>query len=497
MLTLALFVLAQTPVAATVTILPDHPLGTIPKDYTGLSYEQIQLADDAFFSPSNKELIALVKRLSPHGVLRLGANSSELGWWRPTPTTAVPPEIEAAVARTGTGTNRTAYPITPKAIDHLAGFVKATGWTLIYGLNFGAGTPARDAEEAAYVARKVGDRLRYFQIGNEPDLYTTAENKGRPKGWGFPQYVEEWTAIADAVSKRVPDARFGGPDVAGGSDWVTRFGQAVRPRLGARLATLSGHYYAMGPAGSKGATIENLLRPTPRVAEIMDRVEAVARPLGLTYRMTEGNTCYRGGQAGVSNALAASLWGADYELNLASHGGSGVNFHGGGGAAIAASLGNQLPGARNDADRELAKLGSFYSPIAGSREAGFGARPIFYGMMLAERFAGTTLLGVQTDLGGANATAYAARTDAGYLVALINKDAKVDLRVRIDGAKLGRARIWRLTGPSLDATTGVTFAGREVARGGGWRPTSVETSDSTALNLPRASAALAFIEAAR
>ena len=39
--------------------------------------------------------------------------------------------------------------ITPEAIDQLAGFLDAAGWSLIYGLNLGTGTPQRAAEEAA------------------------------------------------------------------------------------------------------------------------------------------------------------------------------------------------------------------------------------------------------------------------------------------------------------------------------------------------------------
>ena len=66
------------------------------------------------------------------------------------------------------------FAIKPEAIDALAGFLKATGWKLIYGLNFGNSTPERAAREAAYVARAIGDRLEYFQIGNEPDFYQDA-----------------------------------------------------------------------------------------------------------------------------------------------------------------------------------------------------------------------------------------------------------------------------------------------------------------------------------
>jgi hypothetical protein len=494
MLLLAFFAIAShAQSVATLTVSPGEETFKVPADYIGLSYESMQLSDPDFFSPANKGLIELCRRLSPDGVLRLGGNSSELSWWKPTEDASIPPEVSAAAARTGGGTNRTPYTITPKGIDNLAGFLKATGWTLIYNLNFGSGTPERDSAEAAYVAAKVGRRLKSFQIGNEPDLYTNRGNGGRPPGWSFDDYVNEWSAIADAVSKRVPDAKFGGPDVAGNSDWVVRFGEAMKPRLGDRLAMLSGHYYAMGPAGGKNITIERLLSPQPRVAQTMDKIESAAQRLGLAYRLTEGNSCYRGGQAGVSNAFASALWGGDYLLEMASHGNSGVNLHGGGGRQIGASLGNQIPGARNDADLATAMLGSFYTPIAGNLQAGFTARSIFYGMMLAEKFAGKTLVKTTLDAGTANVTAYAARDGNGYIVALFNKDTDQNLIVNLGGIDAHRVQVWRLTGPSLDSTEGTTLAGASLGPHAAWRPARTEWVNPSQIPLPRASAALIFV----
>jgi hypothetical protein len=36
--------------------------------------------------------------------------------------------------------------------------------------------------EAAFVARTLGDRLAFFQIGNEPDFYRDANNGTLPPG---------------------------------------------------------------------------------------------------------------------------------------------------------------------------------------------------------------------------------------------------------------------------------------------------------------------------
>lgn len=477
---------------ATLTIQPDSPTFTIPANYLGLSYESMQLNDPDFFSPSNRGLIEMFRRLSAHGVLRIGGNSSELGWFQSSPGMTTPPEVLASAARTGSGTNRTPYAITPRAIDNLAGFLRATGWTLIYGLNLGAKPIQNDADEASYVARAVGSRLIAFQIGNEPDLYKNAGNGARPRNWTFDDYVQDWTEAADAVMKAVPHARFSGPDVAGNPRWVVDFGDRMKPRLGSHLAMLSGHYYAMGPAGGKNITMTRLLSRRPSVDSQMDTIEAAAKPLGLVFRMTEGNSCYRGGQAGVSNAFGSALWAADYLLDMASHGNAGVNLHGGGGKQIGASLGNQIPGARNDADLAVALLGSFYTPIAGNRVVGFTARPVYFGMLLAGALAGKTLVQSSFDAAGANATAYAARNGRGFVVVLINKDPDADLTVRLVGVS-GHAAAMRLTAPSLDATEGVTYPGYALPSPAPRRPRPTEFVNVASIPLPHASGALVWI----
>ena len=52
----------------------------MPMDYLGFSCETMQLADPAYFSAGNQELVSLFKMLAPAGILRLGGNSSEFCW---------------------------------------------------------------------------------------------------------------------------------------------------------------------------------------------------------------------------------------------------------------------------------------------------------------------------------------------------------------------------------------------------------------------------------
>jgi hypothetical protein len=489
----------QSTVKASLKLDPTRVLNRIPASYSGLSIETMTLEDPSVYHADNHRLIALLRRLNPQGVLRIGGNSSEFCWWKAS-ADAQPPQIKAAgVGRSDNWMPQQLHAITPQAVDNLRGFLDASGWSCIYGLNFGTGAPARDAEEAAYVARALGPKLRYFQIGNEPDLYRKASNLLRPPGWDFDDYVREWLAIAHAVIERVPNAKFGGPDVGGAADWVTRFGEQVPDLLGKeRLAELTGHYYAEGPPDSPSASIENLLATDQRVADRMNAIMPVARTHGLTFRMSEGNSCYRGGKAGMSNALASALWGFDYMLEMASLGCVGVNLHGGGGKEISASLGNKLPGARDARDLEIAKLGTFYAPIAGNRQIGYHARPIFYGMMAMQQFADADLVATQFEHQGVNATAYAAKRAQGWCIAVVNKDLQRDLSIDVEVPTASKsATLWRLAGPALDATDNITLAGAQVTSDAHWDPSQVLTvpidGSRATIDVRHASAALLFV----
>ncbi len=482
---------------AILALHPERPLATVPVDYSGLSYETSELSEPNFFSASNQSLVALFRLLSAHGVLRIGGNSSEFCWWKTAASAAAPALKPPPGPLEQNWMPHALTAITPEAIDQLAGFLDATDWSLIYGLNLGTGTPERAAEEAAYVAKRIGRRLQYLQIGNEPEYYRDENNQLRHPGWCFDDYLAEWLQFARAVNSRVPGAKLGGPDVGSNADWVVSFAQRAKGELKDSIEACTGHYYAMGPPDDPRVTLEHLLRTDPRIDASMNRIMPAARDSKLAFRMTEGNSCYRGGKPGASNAFAAALWAADYMLHLAQLGCAGVNFHGGSTQQIRAALGDHLPGETVAKDTNAAQRGTYYTPIAGSPEVGHFARPIFYGMMLANQFASLTLFECELKATRANASAYAAKTPDGLRVALLNQDASQDLRVELPrSAASSRARVWRLTAPALDATAGVKLAGAEI-HSGAWCPSEADNleldSNHFRLNLPRASAALLFI----
>ena len=493
----AAFADASPQVSGEVWLHDDPAAPQIPLTYVGLSYELAQLSDPTFFSAANRDLVSYFRLLSAKGVLRLGGNTSEFCWLR---VNASAPEPKLHVPAGNLDANwmpHRLFAIPPEAIDALAEFLNASVFRLIYGVNFGNSTPQRAADEAAYVAQKIGDRLEFFQIGNELDLYIKASNSTRPPAWSFTDYVREWSGFAEAIVARVPNARFGGPDVAASSDWVTQFSEEVPTSIAPRLVALTGHYYAEGPPDDPHVTIERLLGGNPKIAVETKAIVASAKQHARIYRMTEGNSCYRGGKPGMSDAFAAALWAGDYMLELASLGCAAVNLHGGSSAYLTAGLGDHTPGMEVAKTPQAVHAG-FYSPIQSEPGREPKAMPVFYGMMLANQFIGHTLLRAESDLKGTNLTAYAARREQSVKVALFNKDEHAGALLSIRSEHLvSTAAAWRLQAPSLDSTNGVSLAGAEIQDHAQWNPHAevLEVRNGvTHLIVPAGSAALLFLD---
>jgi hypothetical protein len=345
--------------------------------------------------------------------------------------------------------------------------------------------------------KRAGDHLEFFQIGNEPDFYHDPNNGTRPADWGFADYITEWLSFAKAIAARAPVARFGGPDVGASSDWITRFCEAI-PASGPRLGVLTGHYYAEGPPNDPRVTTERLLASNAAIPAQMKSIEDAAQRKGLVFRMTEGNSCYRGGKPGMSNAFASALWSGDYMLQLASLGCAGVNLHGGSSGFLSAGLGDHTPGLEAAKTPQTMRSG-FYTPIATEPGRAIEAMPIFYGMLLANQFAGGKLLRVSANMRAVNATFYAAQFQQGMKIAIFNKDSRNSVEISIRTSRTVKsARAWRLEAPALDATDSVTLAAAAIHEHGQWRPGASEpvavAGGAPHIRVRAGSAALVFLD---
>jgi hypothetical protein len=467
-----------------LTLRPDRLGNKIGDDFTGLSYESAQLGNPHFFSGANTELAGFIQRLGASGVLRIGGNTSEYCYWTPDPNK--PANVQNMQnpdsLRSGDKANPAAFGmavgpdtghkapapvnITPLAIRNLRDFLDACGWKLIYGLNMGTGTAEDAADEAAKVMDAAGSRLIAFQLCNEPDLFF--RNGIRRSGYDFKQFAVEWQHFFETIRARLPNAPFAGPDTAYNNEWLVPFAKQFKREA----VFLSQHYYAEGPPTDPSMTIERLLRPNPKLQDEFVGMKTTMQESGLPFRLAETNSCYQGGKAGVSDTFASALWGADLMYQLASAGGEGINFHGGG--------------------------YGWYTPIAGTQENGFLARPIYYGMLLFAQAGAGQLVESKLDQPKAAPllTTYGLRGNPGAIkVAAFNKHTDRGIHLTIDaGQRAQRVTALRLHAPRVDDTTDTTFGGSPVGASGVWSAAREETlpleNGAAVLDLPPASAAL-------
>lgn len=454
---------------------------SVPKDFIGLSYESMQLEDPSFFSPRNANLIERFRAVSTNGVLRLGGNTSEFGWWK-AKLTDTPPErhivpnngnrpTDTRIVGVGVS-SPTLFAVTPEAILQLNGFLQATGWSCIYGLNLGYGNPDVDIPEARFVFETLGPRLRYFQIGNEIDNFVRYGLR-EESVWNVDQYLREWLGIARAVQKILPQAKFGMPDVARDMTWPSQIADrwpSVEDKP--NVIMLSHHHYWGGPPSDPNATIERLLLPDPKVIQQADISRQAAAKMGISYRMTEGNTVFRGGKPGVSDVFASALWTVDYVLQLMRLGYSGVNLHGGSGHAQAVSVGGSFVGEALMKNPNEPHPKPFYTPIAnegtlpgsgvnGKLNAKYLLEPVGYGLKFANMFAGCTLVTVEFNPGTVNAVSYGARDPNGKtIIVVVNKDATQDLSINTPPCQVEQV----LTAPSLDAKEAHALTGQQALK---------------------------------
>lgn len=437
----------------TIRVHTDRRHGWMGADTLGLSFEASLLSAPDVFTPDNASLIALIRRLAPNGVIRLGGNDSEFCRWTREDADRITAPYQALI--------RTAD------IERFVAFLDACDWRAIYGINLGHGEPERAADEAAYVIERLGTRLVALQIGNEPDLYT--RNGLRPADYSAGNYIDEWQCYAEALRRRVPDAPLAGPDVASRTDWVETF--AAREGSGVRF--LSCHYYATGPAEDPQVDIASMFAwPLPRVRDF-DRIAAAAHATAQRWWLTEGNSCYNHGRPGVSDTLAAALWAVCTVFDLALRDCVGMCFHCGAGRP--------------------------YTVLDFDHASGrWQPKPLYYGLLLVGQMLGAHAVAV--DGSDAQLRAYATADPQGHIsVVAVNVDPERACRVTIDADHpLGAGRSLTLSGPALEAKSGVVLGGAAVDGAGLWQPRwSRLPSDSrgTLLTVPAASAVLARFDA--
>lgn len=439
----ALQALVGTGLSANVSVDAAHPGLTVPTNFVGVSFEENDsLQQLQFTGASGASLAALLNRLGPAGVLRIGGTSSDGVGWSASPT---------QVATLGT-------------------FMSSIpGWGLIFGLNLCANAPSAQATVAQNMAAAFPAVI--LQFGNEPDIYQTSCARATVN-YGPADYLTDWAAYLTAVRAVAPTTALAGPDLGQTSVWLPLFlaGEATNVVLATR------HFYPFctsALATTPTLLMSDALYPTPSASPTTATAAsdvAIAASFGLPVRMTESNSICVGGTNGVSNTLAAAIWAVEYIAQIENAGFAGVNFHG------------------------TRSAGTFYTPFVQQGDLTFLPQPVYYGMLLAAQVSGMRVLPVTSTVSTLTLPAFGfLGADGKARLMVVNKNltqtASVNLTQGGGGGTWTTQGVLTLTGASAAATS-VTLGGSLVDNAGSWSPVLTFVPRGVAVSVPPASAAL-------
>jgi len=351
----------------------------------------------------------------------------------------------------------------------------------IYGFNLADNTTLGRQfllNTAQYACKTLANgKLAYWELGNEPDLYSTsAQGPRRPLSWHEADYVREWLngtrTIHSTIAQYCPSLasnnsfKFYAPSFAGTSanhlNPITTWLDGLDTDKD--IGIISSHNY-IGGATQPGVTLQGTLmnhtKTTASVAQqlnesrILSTLPQSLNP-SLPFILGETNSLYNQGAPGLSNSFGAALWGVDFALYCLANNISRIHFHQGtnyryqswqpvetnitakgtkapyyGNVAVAAFVGDV-----GGEDVRVANL-----PLSGETKAAYAA-------FVGERLRRVLLV----DLSEYNATAGNNYTDE-YARPV------AEYEVGVQGFKNGRVGLRRLMANGSDAITGITFDG--------------------------------------
>ena len=412
----------------TLTLDPSSPEVAVPPDFTGLGYELSSVARPGLLSTRNETYRRLIQQLGGRGVLRLGGIVADFSSYVPDGTSAHDPKHTV---------------ITRANLLELRGLLDQTGWTAIWSVNFGTGSPLDAIQEALAVHEVLGPRLHALELGNEVDNYGRGAHPLRKPPYAFGDFRTEYAQWHRAINAVAPGIRFAAPDAAGDSGWL----EAMAASAHGDVQLLTQHYYR---GDQRKATLDQLLLPDPDLAAQLGRLRAASQRAGIPWRMCETSSFFGGGHPGISDTLAGALWTLDFMLLLAQNGCAGVNLETG--------------------FNQLGFLSS-YSPIRNDEEGNASVGAPYYGMLAFEHtfVAGSQMHAARLAPAQPGVTAYACTSPRrGKAAVLINRTA-VPLLLKLNGVH-GPCRLLRLEGPSIEAQVGLRFGGSSVGALGEWSP---------------------------
>ena len=430
--------LARVPVQVTREVV-GRP---IPAGFLGLSTEFGSLYAYAGQDPRgvNPVFVRLIENLADGSpaVLRIGGDSTDRTWW-PVRGMTKPPWAS--------------YGLSPRWASVARALAAALGTRLVLGINLLADSRSIASAVAQALIAGIGRReIAAFEIGNEPELYSTepwywtASGRpvlGRAGSFSFAAYLREVARLRTALP-RVPLA---GP-ATGSLGWLSHLPALLTREPGLRDVTF--HRYPLNrcirdPRSLSYPSVSRLLSVGSSEGLVggVARAAALAHRHGVSFHVDELNSVTCGGKAGVSDTFASALWGLDTAFSMARSGVDSVEVH----------IHPEAP---------ANQLFTFTRP--GGRWAA-SVRPLYYGLLMFAQAApaGARLLRVSAPAPGALRSWATLGRDGKVRVVLINDSLTraASVLVRLPGGA-GVAALERLLAPSAYATAGVTFGGQGV-----------------------------------
>jgi hypothetical protein len=398
--------------------------------------------------------------------LRIGGNSTDKTWWTAGPGTRPAAQVDS---------------VDSSFLSTFSSIYNQTGALFILGVDLAVNDTTNPASfvKAAQTAMPAGS-ITAFEIGNEPDLYSS--NGWRSASYGFSDYQKDVDAYITALAPLVtPEPLLTMPAFAG-TGWFTQT-KAILSAQKAKLTFATLHNYPFSICGkattdSSYPKLSDLLtdKGTSNVENTYAPLISATNALGLGLRMAEFNSIACGGAPGVSDTFAQALWSIDVLFRFAESGALGVNFH---------------------------TSGDY--PAFRYTNGALDVLPLYYGMLMFSL--GTAekgqLIPVQVQSTGRVRAFATLGSDGAVRLVAINEDPSATGKLTITLSKAhGVARISRLTAPMLSSKNGLSFENQTFDGSTDGKPVGTRTRNfvtpsgtSYAFGLPPDSAATLVIPA--
>jgi hypothetical protein len=341
----------------------------------------------------------------------------------------------------GNSTDQTGEPTSTTA-QPFAELANALGARFSLGVDLGSDNVDLAVDQAnAYVSQMPAGSLDAIEIGNEPDCYYS--NGFRPHSYTYQDYLVDF----NTWKKNIKPLLSSGTKLIGASWAYTKILSNIESYDSVEASTLtafSQHFYVGN--GENANPDDILLAPNASKSGAYEVTAAVAttHKHGIPFRMGEMNSLSNGGEKGISDAFESALWAVDTMFEYANVGVDGVNWHTGNGGPYA-TFEFKIQSNQGQTSYELNSV-----------------RPLYYGLLLFQEASGNGAHLLPVDLSTkANLKAWATLDTSGTLRAVvINKDESMSGTVNITLSGYSHAQIYRLTAPTYQSTSGVTFAGQ-------------------------------------